>query len=180
MTSLSPRTGAPIAGFTADVDAAGTELEATNTTVYLGCPLSAVNVPAKSALAAPSATTTALVGRTSADAGSTFGHGLIGGIGPNGGVTVQELKLSMAARSLVCTPGRQVNWRDRYGVALVNTTTEKLLPCGPGCGRTTRLRRAAASASIAVTSQPRPLHSPSSVPLEATATGQRHDRPLRA
>ncbi len=127
--SLNPSTGAPIAGFTADSNGAGTELEATNTTVYLGGQFTTVNGAAKSALAAVSSTSGALVGRTGTNPRGTFNNDLSGGIGPNGLLSVQELKLTHDSRKLlVVHTGRQINGQDRYGVALIDTVTQELLP----------------------------------------------------
>lgn len=127
--SLDPSTGAPVAGFTADANGAGTELEATNTTVYLGGQYTAINGAPKSALAAVNATTGALVGRSGANPAGTFNNNISGGIGPNGLLTVQELKLTHDSQKLlVVHTGRQINGQNRYGVALIDTTTQELLP----------------------------------------------------
>lgn len=127
--SIDPVTGAPVTGFTADANGAGTELEATNSTVYLGGQYTAINGVTKGALAAVSATTGALIGRTGANPAGTFNNNLSGGIGPNGALTVQELKLTHDSRKLlVVHTGRQVNGQNRYGVAMIDTVTQELLP----------------------------------------------------
>ena len=127
--SLNPATGAPIAGWTATANGKGTELEATDTTVYLGGRFTTINGAAKSGLAAVSATTGALVGRTTADPGGTFDNDITGGIGTNGTLTVQELKLTHDNRKLVVVhTGRQVAGQDRYGVAIIDAVTNQLLP----------------------------------------------------
>ena len=119
--SISPTTGAPVAGFTANANAAGTELEATNTTVYLGGQFSTINGAPRSALAAVDATTGAVV--------TGFVNDITGGIGVNGELTVQSLKLTHDSNTLlVIHTGRQVNGQDRYGAALVDTRTNQLLP----------------------------------------------------
>ncbi len=127
--SIDPGTGAPVAGFTADANGAGTELEATNTTVYLGGQYTTINGTAKSALSAVDSSTGALVGRTGANPGGTFTNNITGGIGPNGALSVQELKLTHdSSKLLVVHTGRQVNGQNRYGVALIDTATQQLLP----------------------------------------------------
>src|SRR5829696_7662975 len=127
--SLNPSTGAPVAGFTANANSAGTELEASNTTVYLGGMFSAINGTPKSGLAAVDATTGVLVGRTAANPQGTFVNNISGGIGVNGELTVQSLKLSHNGNTLVVVhTGRQVNGQDRYGAALIDTRSNQLLP----------------------------------------------------
>ena len=127
--SIDPTTGAPVTGFTADANGAGTELEATNATVYLGGQYTTINGAAKSALSAVSATTGALVGRSGTNPAGTFTNNLTGGIGPNGALSVQELKLTHDSKKLlVVHTGRQINGQNRYGVALIDTATQELLP----------------------------------------------------
>ncbi len=127
--SIDPGTGAPVAGFTADANGAGTELEATNTTAYLGGQYTTINGTPKGALAAVDSSTGALVGRTSANPGGTFTNNITGGIGPNGALNVQELKLTHdSSKLLVVHTGRQVDGQNRYGVALISTATLQLLP----------------------------------------------------
>lgn len=127
--SISPTTGAPVAGFTANADSAGTELEVSNTTVYLGGQFASINGTPKSGLAAVDANTGTLIGRTAANPAGTFTNNISGGIGVNGALTVQSLKLSHDGNTLVVVhTGRQVNGQDRYGVALIDTRTNQLLP----------------------------------------------------
>lgn len=127
--SLNPSTGAPIAGFTADANGPGTELAATNTTAYLGGQFTTINGANKAALAAVDGNTGAIVGRTGANPAGTFVNDITGGIGVNGALTVQEMKLTHDSGTLlVVHTGRQVNGQDRYGAALIDTRTQQLLP----------------------------------------------------
>ena len=127
--SLDPSTGAPVAGFTADANGAGTEVAASNTTVYLGGQFTTINGTAKNSLAAVNSTTGALVGRSAANPQGTFTNNITGGIGPNGALNVQELKLTHdGTKLLVVHTGRQIAGQDRYGVGLIDTKTQQLLP----------------------------------------------------
>jgi PKD repeat protein len=127
--SLNPTTGATVTGFTAHANGAGTELEATNTTVYLGGQFTQINGANKVGLAAVDATTGALVGRTGANPVGTWNNDISGGIGPNGQLNVQELKLTPdQTRLIVVHTGRKVAGQDRYGVALINVLTGELAP----------------------------------------------------
>ncbi len=119
--SLNLTTGAPIAGFTANGNGAGTAIEATNTTVYLGGQFTLINNTARVGLAAVNATTGALV--------TGFNNNLSGGIGVDGALTVQALVLSHDdSKLLVVHTARKIANQDRYGVGLINTTTNALLP----------------------------------------------------
>ncbi|TDU87829.1 PKD domain-containing protein [Kribbella voronezhensis] len=121
VASLSPTTGAPVTGFTANTDVKATELAVTNSTVYIGGRFSTVNGVPRNALAAVDGVT----GVVRAD----FVNNITGGIGSNGELTVQRLKLTHDEGTLmVVHTGRQVNGQDRYGIALINTRTSKLLP----------------------------------------------------
>jgi PKD repeat protein len=127
--SISPTTGAAVTTFTADANGAGTELEASNTTVYVGGQFTTINGVAKSALAAVNAETGALVGRTGANPGGTFNNDITGGIGVNGQLNVQELKLTHdGTKLMVIHTGRQIAGQNRYGVGLINTASQQLLP----------------------------------------------------
>ena len=58
-----------------------------------------------------------------------FNNNLTGGIGVNGALTVQALVLSHDdSKLLVVHTGRQIAGQDRYGVGLINTTTNQLSP----------------------------------------------------
>jgi PKD repeat protein len=127
--SINPTTGATVASFTAHGNGAGTELEATNTTVYLGGQYTAINGAPKVGLAAVDATTGALIGRSGQNPRGTWNNDISGGIGPNGGLNVQELKISPdQSKLMVVHTGRQIAGQDRYGVGLINITTGQLLP----------------------------------------------------
>ena len=107
--------------FTANANGKVNELAVTNTTVYAGGRFTTVNNIPRGGLAAVDGTTGAV--RTD------FVNNITGGIGTNGVLAVQRLKLTHdEGRLLVVHTGRQVNGQDRYGVALINTRTNKLLP----------------------------------------------------
>jgi PKD repeat protein len=119
--SISPTTGAPVAGFTANANGAGTALAATNTTVYLGGQFTTINGSAHTGLAAVNSSTGAVV--------TGFVNNLSGGIGVNGALTVHALVLTHDdSKLLVVHTGRQINGQDRYGAALISTSTNQLLP----------------------------------------------------
>ena len=127
--SINPTTGATVTGFTAHANGAGTELEATNTTVYLGGQFTQINGADKVGLAAVDANTGALIGRSGANPRGTWNNDISGGIGPNGALNVQELKVTPdQSKLLVVHTGRQIAGQDRYGVGLINLTTGQLLP----------------------------------------------------
>jgi PKD repeat protein len=118
---LDPATGAPIAGFTANANGKVNELAVTNTTVYAGGRFTTINGVPRSALAAVDGVTGVV--RTD------FVNNITGGIGTNGDLAVQRLKLTHdEGRLLVVHTGRQVNGQDRYGVAIIDTRTGKLTP----------------------------------------------------
>lgn len=121
IASLDPATGQPDAGFSARVNAQVTSLAATNTTVYLGGRFSFVNGSTMVGLAAVDATTGAL------DTG--FDNQLSGGIGVNGTLTAQQLKLTHDSSTLVVVhTARRIDGQDRYGVGLIDTASKQLLP----------------------------------------------------
>jgi large repetitive protein len=127
--SINPVTGATVAGFTAHGNGAGTELEATNTTVYLGGQFTQINGADKVGLAAVDANTGALLGRSGQNPRGTWNNDISGGIGPNGALNVQELKITPdQSKLLVVHTGRQIAGQDRYGVGLINLTSGQLLP----------------------------------------------------
>jgi PKD repeat protein len=121
IASINPTTGAPVAGFTANASAQATALAATNTTVYAGGNFTSVNGAARGGLVA-------LNGSTGAVAPG-FVNDLSGGIGVNGSLTVQQLKLTHDdSKLLVVHTGRRIAGQDRYGVGLIDTRTNQLLP----------------------------------------------------
>jgi PKD repeat protein len=121
LASLNLTTGAPVAGFVANLSARGSELAVTNSTVYVGGRFTKVNNVERVSLAAVNATTGAV------DSG--FVNNLSGGLGVGGALTVQRLVLTRdLSRLLVVHTGRQVAGQDRYGIALINTATKQLLP----------------------------------------------------
>jgi hypothetical protein len=121
IAKLNPTTGAPVAAFTAQANARGTALEATNSTVYVGGQFTKVGSRDAVGLVALNATTGVV------DAG--FNNQISGGIGVGGLLTVQELKLTHDDRKLlVVHTGRQIAGQDRYGVGLIDTQTKTLLP----------------------------------------------------
>ncbi|HEV2929436.1 MAG TPA: hypothetical protein VGW74_12150, partial [Propionibacteriaceae bacterium] len=116
IASINPTTGAPLAGFTANAGAQATALAATNTTVYAGGNFSTVNSSARVGLVALNGTTGAVV--------PGFVNNISGGIGVNGALTVQQLKLTHDdSKLLVVHTGRRIAGQDRYGVGLIDTRT---------------------------------------------------------
>ncbi|MFN7150221.1 MAG: PKD domain-containing protein, partial [Microthrixaceae bacterium] len=121
VASINPTTGATITGFTANANSAATSIEATNSTVYIGGQFTTINNTARVGLAAVNASTGALV--------TGFRNDLSGGIGVSGLLTVQALVLSPDdSKLLVVHTGRRIAGQDRYGVGLINTSTNQLLP----------------------------------------------------
>jgi PKD repeat protein len=121
IASLNLTTGAPVAGFTANAGAQATALAATNTTLYVGGNFQTVNGAARVGLAAVNGTTGAVV--------TGFVNNISGGIGVNGALTVQQLKLTHDdSKLLVVHTGRKIADQDRYGVGLISTQTNQLLP----------------------------------------------------
>ncbi|MFS3130710.1 PKD domain-containing protein [Nocardioides sp. Bht2] len=116
---IDPATGAPVTAFTANANAKVAELAVTDSTVYAGGRFTSINNVPRSGLVAVDA----LTGVVRSD----FVNNITGGIGTNGELTVQRLKLTHdEGRLLVVHTGRQVNGQDRYGVAIINTRTGKL------------------------------------------------------
>ena len=123
VASLNLTTGAPIAGFafTQSTNNQVTALEASNSTVYIGGRFTRVNGVLKTGLAAANATTGAI------DTG--FSNDIAGGIGPNGTLAVQALKLTHdETKLLVIHTGRKIAGQDRLSMAWINTATKQLLP----------------------------------------------------
>lgn len=121
IASINPTTGATVTGFTANAGAQVNALEATNTTVYVGGRFLTINGQAMVGLAALNGTTGAV------DLG--FDNQLSGGIGTNGTLTVQQLKLTHdSSKLLVVHTARRIDGQSRYGVGLIDTATKQLLP----------------------------------------------------
>jgi hypothetical protein len=121
IASISPATGATVAGFTANAGAQATALAVTNTTVYAGGQFATVNGAPRVGLVAVNSTTGALI--------PGFVNDISGGIGVNGLLTVQQLKLTHDdSKLLVVHTGRKIAGQDRYGVGLINTQNNQLLP----------------------------------------------------
>ena len=118
---LNPTTGAVIDTFTANTNGKANELAVTNSTVYIGGRFTLVNNVPRGALAA-------LDGNTGA-VKDNFVNNITGGIGTNGELAVQRLKLTRdEGRLLVVHTGRQINGQNRYGIGIINTRTNKLTP----------------------------------------------------
>ena len=135
VAELNPDTGATVAGFTADTDSRATELAVSNSTVYIGGRFAKVNNVARKSLAAVDALTGAV------DTG--FVNNLSGGIGVNGGLTVQKLLLTHdISKLLVIHTGKQVNGQDRYGIAHDQHRHQAAAPLAhPAVGRQPAVRR---------------------------------------
>lgn len=123
VASLNLSTGAPLASFafTRSTNNQVTALEATNDTVYVGGKFTRVNGVLLTGLAAANATTGAI------DTG--FDNQISGGIGVDGTLTVQQLRLTHdESKLLVVHTGRRIDGQDRLGMALIDTSTKQLLP----------------------------------------------------
>ncbi|MFC5177990.1 PKD domain-containing protein [Nocardioides taihuensis] len=121
IASLSPTTGAPVAGFTANANSQGNALAVSNTTVYVGGRFSKINGVTRVGLAAVSSSTGAV--------DLAFDNQLSGGIGTNGTLTVQQLKLTHDSSTLVVVhTARRIDDQNRYGIGLIDTASKQLLP----------------------------------------------------
>ena len=121
VASLNLTTGAPLSTFNMTTDGRVGEIAVSNSTVYMGGAFTRVNGQPRRALGAVDITTGALV--------TNFVNDLSGGVGTGGALGVQRMVLSHDMRTLVVVhTGRQVNGQDRYGVALINASTNQLLP----------------------------------------------------
>ncbi|MGE0307817.1 MAG: PKD domain-containing protein, partial [Acidimicrobiia bacterium] len=121
IASIDPTTGATVAGFTAQGDAQVSSVDVSNTTVYVGGRFTAINGVPRASLAALNINTGAVI--------TGFVNDLAGGIGVNGGLTVQDLTLSHdGTKLLVVHTGTTINGQTRMGPALIDTTTNQLLP----------------------------------------------------
>jgi PKD repeat protein len=123
VASLNLTTGVPVSTFkvTGATNNPVSALAATNSTVYVGGRFTMINGVNRGSLAAMDAATGVV--------DPAFNLPITGGIGVNGGLTVQALKLTHDDKKLlVVHTGRQVAGQDRYGAALIDTTTKTLLP----------------------------------------------------
>jgi large repetitive protein len=123
VASLDLGTGAAVPGFAFSKTTNGqvTALAASNTTVYIGGKFTRVNGTLLTGLAAANTGTGAI------DTG--FDNQISGGIGVNGALTVQQLKLTHDnSLLLVVHTGRKIDGQDRLGMALINTASKQLLP----------------------------------------------------
>ncbi|MCW2709912.1 MAG: hypothetical protein JWP24_106, partial [Marmoricola sp.] len=120
LVRLDPNSGDTVEGFTADADARATEIAVSDSTVYVGGRFGKVNTSVRKSLAAVDALTGAV--------DPSFVNDLSGGIGVNGGLTVQKLLLTHDGTKLVVVhTGRKVNGQDRYGIAMIDTATKALM-----------------------------------------------------
>ncbi len=123
VASLNLTTGAPLTtfGFTNVTNNQVMSLAVSNSTVYVGGRFTRVNGVLKSGLAAVNAASGAV--------DTAFNNDITGGIGVNGALGVQQLKLTHDnSKLLVVHTGRQIAGQDRYGMGLIDTATKQLLP----------------------------------------------------
>ncbi len=121
IVALNPTNGSVITSFTANANSVATSVEATDTTVYVGGQFSTVRGVARSGLVALNASDGSVV--------TNFNNNLSGGIGVNGMMTVQAMVLTPdLSKLLVVHTARQIAGQDRYGVGLISTQTNQLLP----------------------------------------------------
>jgi PKD repeat protein len=122
VASLNLTTGAPVPSFkVTGVNNAGNALAATNTTVYVGGRFTKINGVSRGSLAALNSTTGVV--------DPAFNLPITGGIGVNGELTVQQLKLTHDdSKLLVVHTGRQIAGQDRLGIGLIDTVAKTLLP----------------------------------------------------
>jgi PKD repeat protein len=121
IVSLNPTTGAPVASFTGSTNGLVNAIAVSDTRVFIGGKFTTVNGAPMVGLASLDSTTGAT------DTG--FNNQLSGGIGPNGALTVQQLKLTHDnAKLLVVHTARKVAGQDRLGVGIIDTSTKQLLP----------------------------------------------------
>ncbi len=123
VASLNLTTGVPVAAFasTKSTNNAVNALAATNSTLYVGGKFSRINGTLMTGLAALSAST--------GDVDPGFDNQISGGIGVNGVLTVQQLKLTHDdSKLLVVHSGRKIAGQDRLAAGLIDTQTKQLLP----------------------------------------------------
>ena len=121
VASLDLATGASVQGFGMTANAKATALAVTNSTVYVGGRFKTINSRGMVGLAALNAETGAV--------DMEFDNQLSGGIGTNGALQVQQLKLTHDnTKLLVVHTARKIDGEDRYGVGLIDTAEKQLLP----------------------------------------------------
>lgn len=123
VASLNLTTGAPVSSFafTGRTNNQATALAVSNTTVYVGGKFTRINDAFFTGLAAMNATTGAV--------DMSFDNQLSGGIGVDGALTVQQLRLTHdETKLLVVHTARQIDGQDRLGIGLIDTQTKQLLP----------------------------------------------------
>ena len=153
---------------------AGTELEATNTTVYVGGKFTTIN-------GRPQRPGRGQRHDRRRDRRRTFNNDITGGIGPDGLLNVQELMLSPDRQQPARRPHRTADRRSGPVRRRHDQHPDPARCCrgAPGCGRTTSRSSAASSVSTPATS-PRTT-STSSSPAAPAATGRRSTtRPWRS
>ena len=137
VASLNLTTGAPIStfAFTQSTNNQATALAATNSTLYVGGKFTRVNGQLRTGLAA--------VNTASGAVDMSFDNQLSGGIGVNGPLTVQQLKLTHdESKLLVVHTGRQIDGQDRYGMGIIDTADQGAAALAqPAVGRQPRPRR---------------------------------------
>ena len=121
VAAINPITGNTINAFTANTNSAATSVAVTGDTVYLGGQFSAVNGEPRLGLAAVDATTGELL--------DDFRIDLTGGQGVNGMINVQAMVLSDDLTTLlVVSTAREMDGQPRWGIGLIDTATNTLLP----------------------------------------------------
>jgi len=124
LASYNYQTGLIDTGFRPTFGGGGvTAVEASpdGTRLYVTGSFNTINGVTKRKIASISPTTGAVV--------PGFVNDISGGIGVNGALTVQQLKLTHDdSKLLVVHTGRRIAGQDRYGVGLISTETNQLLP----------------------------------------------------
>jgi len=121
VAAIDPVTGNTISTFTANTNSSASSVAATGDTVYIGGQFTTVNGQPRLGLAAVDADTGELL--------EDFRVDLTGGNGPNGIINVQAMVLTDdMTKLLVVSTSRQMDGQDRYGIGLIDTATNELLP----------------------------------------------------
>ena len=131
LVRLDPSNGDTVAAFHADTNARATEIAVSDSTVYVGGRFTGVTDHSGAADADVTSVRRSLaaVDALTGDVDTAFVNNLSGGIGVNGGLTVQKLLITHDGSKLVVVhTGKQVNGQDRYGIAMINTATSALTP----------------------------------------------------